>query len=182
MSVTIYEIAEQAGVSSSTVARILRGDDRSAYRRSARAAERVRRIAAELGYRPNQRAQERFPAAAPAASDCCTQTMPGSLRVSTRRWSTAWSDACRKSDTIWCSARWTSEAPWEDIVLGGQIDGGVVFQPLPLEVAKRVRERQLPLVLLGDDSDPTLSQVVVDDSAGAVCRDETLAGTRTRAA
>ena len=57
MSVTIYEIAERAGVSSSTVARILRGDARNSYRRSVETAERMRQIAREMGYRPNLRAR-----------------------------------------------------------------------------------------------------------------------------
>ena len=30
---------------------------------------------------------------------------------------------------------------WEEIVLGGQIDGGVVFQTLPAEVCTALRER-----------------------------------------
>src|SRR3972149_4920323 len=57
MSVTIYEIAERAGVSSSTVARILRGDVQGARRRSAATAQRIRRLAREMGYRPNVRAR-----------------------------------------------------------------------------------------------------------------------------
>jgi LacI family transcriptional regulator len=60
-----------------------------------------------------------------------------------------------------------SGGAWQEIVLGGQIDGGVVFQKLPDEVHEALRERQLPLVLLGDNSDPSVSQVVVDDFAGA---------------
>ena len=40
MSVTIYEIAERAGVSSSTVARILRGDVKGSHRRSVETAKR----------------------------------------------------------------------------------------------------------------------------------------------
>jgi hypothetical protein len=40
-------------------------------------------------------------------------------------------------------------------------------QSLPERVREILRERKLPLVLLGDNSDPTLSQVVVDDFAGA---------------
>jgi DNA-binding LacI/PurR family transcriptional regulator len=56
---------------------------------------------------------------------------------------------------------------WEEIVLGGQIDGGVVFQTLPPKVRETVRERGLPIVLLGDNSDPTIPQVVIDDVAGA---------------
>src|SRR3990172_5634169 len=57
MSVTIYEIAERAGVSSSTVARILRGDIKESHRRSAETAQRIRRLAREMGYRTNLRAR-----------------------------------------------------------------------------------------------------------------------------
>jgi LacI family transcriptional regulator len=65
---------------------------------------------------------------------------------------------------------------WEEIVLGGQIDGGVVFQTLPELVRETLRERQLPLVLLGDNSDATVSQVVVDDVAGAYAATKHLIG------
>jgi DNA-binding LacI/PurR family transcriptional regulator len=65
---------------------------------------------------------------------------------------------------------------WEEIVLGGQIDGGVVFQTLPAEVSAALRERRLPLVLLGDNSDPTVSHVVVDDRAGAYAATKHLIG------
>lgn len=67
MSVTIYEIATRAGVSSSTVARVLRGDAREASQRSAETARRIRAIANELGYRQNLRAR--------AFSRRCTRTI-----------------------------------------------------------------------------------------------------------
>jgi len=175
MSVTIYEIAEQAGVSSSTVARILRGDNRSSYRRSAETAERVRRIAAELGYRPNQRAR--------AFSRGRTRGI--GLLYTDDAWifegvnTTVVNSLVRSLQEVghhlvFCPV--DERGAWEDIVLGGQIDGGVVFQPLPPDVATAVRERRLPLVLLGDDSDPTLSQVVVDDAAGAFAATKHLLG------
>jgi LacI family transcriptional regulator len=65
---------------------------------------------------------------------------------------------------------------WEEIVLGGQIDGGVVFHSLPSEVLAALGERGLPLVLLGDNSDPSISQVVVDDTAGAYAATKHLLG------
>jgi LacI family transcriptional regulator len=65
---------------------------------------------------------------------------------------------------------------WEEIVLGGQIDGGVVFQALPAEVRETLRERELPIVLLGDNSDSSVSQVVVDDFAGAYAATKHLLG------
>ncbi len=175
MSVTIYEIAERAGVSSSTVARILRGEDRKSYRRSAETAERVRQIARELGYRPNLRAR--------AFSRGRTRGI-GLLYTDD-----AWIFEGVNTEVVNSLVRALQNeghhlvfcpiddgGAWQDIVLGGQIDGGVVFQSLPQEVAAAVREKNLPLVLLGDNSDPTLSQVVVDDFAGAYSATKHLIG------
>jgi DNA-binding LacI/PurR family transcriptional regulator len=47
---------------------------------------------------------------------------------------------------------------------------------LPDEVLVALRARRLPLVLLGDNSDPELSQVVVDDFAGAYAATKYLVG------
>lgn len=175
MSVTIYEIAERAGVSSSTVARILRGDNRRSYRRSAETAERVLKIAREMGYRPNLRAR--------AFSRGKTRGI-GLLYTDD-----AWIFEGVNTTVVNSLVRTLQDAghhlvfcpidegsAWQEIVLGGQIDGGVVFQTLPAEVAQAVRERHLPLVLLGDDSDPTMSQVVVDDFAGAYAATKYLLG------
>jgi len=166
MSVTIYEIAERAGVSSSTVARILRGDVKESHRRSAETAQRIRRIASEMGYRTNLRAR--------AFSRGRTHGI-GLLYTDD-----AWIFEGMNTEVVNSLVRALQRAgyhlvfapidatgSWEQIVLGGQIDGGVVFQTLPAEVRDALRERQLPLVLLGDNSDPTVSQVVVDDFAGA---------------
>ncbi len=175
MSVTIYEIAERAGVSSSTVARILRGDERSSYRRSAETAERVRQIARELGYRPNLRAR--------AFSRGRTRGI-GLLYTDD-----AWIFEGVNTEVVNSLVRTLQHeghhlvfcpidagGAWQEIVLGGQIDGGVVFQTLPADVTRAVRERHLPLVLLGDDTDPTLSQVVVDDFGGAFAATKYLVG------
>ena len=175
MSVTIYEIAERAGVSSSTVARILRGDVRQSHRRSAETAERIRRIAREMGYRPNLRAR--------AFSRGRTRGI--GLLYTDDAWifegvnTTVVNSLVRALQQdghhlVFCPI--DDRGAWQDIVLGGQIDGGVVFQALPSEVAAAVRERRLPLVLLGDNSDPTLSQVVVDDFAGAYAATKYLLG------
>ena len=175
MSVTIYQIAERAGVSSSTVARILRGDVRESHRRSAETAQRIRRLAREMGYRPNLRAR--------AFSRGRTHGI-GLLYTDD-----AWIFEGVNTHVVNSLVRTLQQAgyhlvfcpideqgSWEEIVLGGQIDGGVVFQTLPAEVSEAVRERQLPLVLLGDDSDPSLSQVVVDDLAGAYAATKHLLG------
>jgi LacI family transcriptional regulator len=175
MSVTIYEIAEQAGVSSSTVARILRGDAREKQLRSAATAKRIRKIATELGYRPNVVAR--------AFSRGCTHGV--GLLYTDDAWifegvnmdvvnSLVRSLQREGYHLVFCPV--DESGSWERIVLGGQIDGGVVFQALPMDVANAVRERQLPLVVLGDNSDPRLSQVVVDDFAGAYAATKHLLG------
>lgn len=175
MSVTIYEIAERAGVSSSTVARILRGDVRESQVRSAANAKRIRKIASELGYRPN--------ALARAFSRGRTHGI--GLLYTDDAWvfegvnvdvvnSLIRSLRCEGYHLVFCPV--DESRSWEETVLGGQIDGGVVFQQLPVEVADAVQSRQLPLVLLGDNSDPRLSQVVVDDFAGAYAATKHLLG------
>jgi LacI family transcriptional regulator len=175
MSVTIYEIAERAGVSSSTVARILRGDVKESHRRSVETAKRIRRLASEMGYRPNLRAR--------AFSRGRTHGI-GLLYTDD-----AWIFEGMNTEVVNSLVRALQRAgyhlvfapidesgAWEEIVLGGQIDGGVVFQTLPAEVSAALRERQLPLILLGDNSDPTVSQVVVDDRAGSYAATKHLIG------
>lgn len=175
MSVTIYEIAERAGVSSSTVARILRGDVKESHRRSVETAQRIRRIANEMGYRTNLRAR--------AFSRGRTHGI-GLLYTDD-----AWIFEGMNTVVVNSLVRSLQRAgyhlvfapiddtgSWEEIVLGGQIDGGVVFQTLPAEVSAALRERKLPLVLLGDNSDPTVSQVIVDDRAGAYAATKHLIG------
>jgi LacI family transcriptional regulator len=175
MSVTIYEIAERAGVSSSTVARILRGDVRESHARSAATARRVRALASEMGYRANLRAR--------AFSRGRTHSI--GLLYTDDAWifegvnqhvvnSLVRSLQSEGYHLAFCPI--DGGNAWEEIVLGGQIDGGVMFQSLPPKVAKAVQERRLPLVLLGDNSDPTLPQVVVDDFAGAYAATKHLIG------
>jgi DNA-binding LacI/PurR family transcriptional regulator len=56
---------------------------------------------------------------------------------------------------------------WEEVVLGGHVDGCLTFQYLPELVRRGIQEAELPCVLLGDNSDPDLAQIVVDDHGGA---------------
>jgi DNA-binding LacI/PurR family transcriptional regulator len=166
VSVTIYEIAERAGVSSSTVARILRGEVKESHRRSVETAKRIRRLASEMGYRPNLRARafsrKRTHGIGLLYTDDAwifegmnTQVVNSLVR------------ALQRAGYHLVFAPIDDSGSWEEIVLGGQIDGGVVFQSLPSKVSAALRDRQLPLVLLGDNSDPSMSQVVVDDFAGS---------------
>jgi LacI family transcriptional regulator len=175
MSVTIYEIAERAGVSSSTVARILRGDVKESHRRSVETAQRIRSIATEMGYRPNLRAR----------AFSRGQTHGIGLLYTDDAWIFEGMNtevvnslvrALQRAGYHLVFAPIDDSGSWEEIVLGGQIDGGVVFQTLPPDVNAALRERELPLVLLGDNSDQTVSHVVVDDYAGAYAATKHLIG------
>lgn len=175
MPVTIYEIAKQAGVSSSTVARVLRGDVKESHRRSVETAKRIRRVANEMGYRPNLRARAfsrgrthgiglLYTDDAWIFEGMNTQVVSSLVR------------ALQRAKYHLVFAPIDATGSWEEIVLGGQIDGGVVFQPLPPNVVEAVRERELPVVLLGDNSDKSISHVVVDDIAGAYAATKHLIG------
>ncbi len=50
------EVAKQAGVSTRTVTRVMRGDTKERWPSAVARAEKIRRIARELGYRPNSSA------------------------------------------------------------------------------------------------------------------------------
>ena len=175
MSVTIYEIAERAGVSSSTVARVLRGDVKESHRRSVETARLVRKLASEMGYRPNLRARAFSRGRTGGIGLLYTddawifEGMNTAVVNSLVR-------ALQKAGYHLVFAPVDKSGAWEEIVLGGQIDGAVVFQPLPTEVGAALGQRQLPLVLLGDNSDSTVSQVVVDDVAGAYVATKHLIG------
>lgn len=166
MPATIYDIASKAGVSSSTVARVLRGDMKGGRKDSAERAARIRKIADELGYRPNLRArafsQQRTKGVGLLYTDDAwvfqgvnDQVLQGLVRE------------LRKCDHHLLLIPVDEGRDWEEAALGGHVDGCVTFQLLPEEVRASLRESNLPYVLLGDRSDPDCPHVVVDDPAGA---------------
>jgi LacI family transcriptional regulator len=166
MPATIYDIARVAGVSSSTVARVLRGDVKEGRKDSAERAARIRRIAQQLGYRPNVRARafsERRTRCIgllytddawvfEGVNDQVVQGLAKELRAHRHHLLLAPID---------------ERGDWEEVVLGGHIDGCLTFQCLPELVRAGIRNSGLPCVLLGDNSDPNVLQIVVDDHGGA---------------
>jgi LacI family repressor for deo operon, udp, cdd, tsx, nupC, and nupG len=175
MSVTIYEIAERAGVSSSTVSRVLRSDGTEQRRSSVARAADIRRIAVELGYRPNVRArgfsQRRTYAIGMLYTDdkWVFQGMNALVVNSLVR-------TLQQSGYHLVFVPIDDGGAWEEIVLGGQIDGAVIFHKMPEQVGSALRERKLPTILLGDNSDSTLSQIIVDDYSGAYAATKHLIG------
>jgi DNA-binding LacI/PurR family transcriptional regulator len=164
--VTIYEIAKRGGVSSSTVARVLRGDVKESYQRGADTASKIRKLATEMGYRPNLRARAFSRGRTYGIGLLYTDDAWIFEGVNTQIVNSLVRSLQRHGYHL-VFVPIDDTRSWEGIVLGGQIDGGIVFQPLPVDVHQAVRDKGLPIVLLGDNSDPSISQVIVDDVAGA---------------
>ncbi|RIK75973.1 MAG: hypothetical protein DCC67_14540 [Planctomycetota bacterium] len=165
MSVTIYAIAERAGVSSSTVARALRGDAKLSGRSAERAA-RIRRIAQEMGYRPNWRAQ--------AFSRCKTHA------VGLFHTHTAWihegtmgeiaggfTMAMRDHGYHVVIVPYDAEGQWQELLKDGRLDGIAISHYLPDDAREAVEESGLPRVLLMDKTIPSWPCAVSDDLGGA---------------
>ncbi|MEM8782332.1 MAG: LacI family DNA-binding transcriptional regulator [Planctomycetota bacterium] len=162
--VTIYEIAQKAGVSSSTVARVLRGDSKETWKSTARRAERIRKLAKDMGYRANWRAR--------AFSEKRTWTI-GLLNTEATlffegvhtEFVNGFNDTLSNRGYHLLLLKVESEQ-FEDVVMGSRLDGCAMFEFLPEHARALLRESQLPAVLLNSDADPTLERIVVDDVDG----------------
>lgn len=166
VSATVEQIARRAGVSASTVARVLRGDVKGAQKRSARNAEEILRISEELGYRPNWTAR--------ALSRGKTHTI--GLLYSNAKWifedpmnelAISFTDTLKQRGYDLRLIPADSPDNWQEIVLGGAVDGLVMMQHTPPGGREAIQKSNLPTVLLGDKQDLGLPQVFPDDLGGA---------------
>jgi DNA-binding LacI/PurR family transcriptional regulator len=166
MAVTIYAIAERAGVSSSTVARALRGDVKSLSGRSAERAEQIRRLAKEMGYQRNWRAQ--------AFSRCKTHA------VGLFHTHTAWihegtmgeiaggfTTCMRDHGYHVVIVPYDEQGEWHELLKDGRLDGIAISHYLPDDARQAVEESGLPRVLLMDKTIRTWPCAVTDDEGGA---------------
>lgn len=166
MPVSIDQIAQKAGVSTSTVARVLRGDVKGAHRRSARRVQEILRISEELGYHPNWQAR--------ALSRGKTHTI--GLLYANPKWifedpmnelAVSFTESLKKHNYDLRMIPANSPDNWRETVLGGAVDGLVMMQHTPETVREVVEKSRLPTVLLGDKLDIGAPQVYPDDIAGA---------------
>ena len=137
--------------------------------RSKGSAERVahiRRLADKLGYRPN----------VPARSFSEQRTKGVGLLYTDDAWVFEGVNdhvvqgivkELRKNGHHLLMVPVDDQGAWEEVVLGGHVDGCLTFQYLPEHVRSSIRAAKLPTVLLGDNSDPEIPQIVVDDHGGA---------------
>lgn len=165
IAVTIERIAKRAGVSPSTVARVLRGDFKGAQRRSVAKALEIQRISEELGYRPNWRAR--------ALSRGQTNTI--GLLYSNPMWifedpmneiAVGFTESLQSHGYDLRLIPVSEDQHWEELVYGGAVDGVVGMVNTPDEISRVVADGKVPVVLVGDKQ-PSASHVVTDDEAGA---------------
>lgn len=166
MAVTIYKIAERAGVSSSTVARVLRGDLKESWKGTSERAAKIRRIAEEMGYQPNLRAR--------AFSRGKTHGI--GLLYTDDAWIfegvnshviNSFVRELRKQGYHLVFVPVDSDGQWQEVVRGGQVDGCITLQSMPDAVRKVLKDAEIPMVVLGDNSDLSIPYVTVDDHGGA---------------
>ncbi|MCA9236791.1 MAG: LacI family DNA-binding transcriptional regulator [Planctomycetales bacterium] len=164
MQPTIEEIAKRAGVSTSTVARALRGDLKGAQRRSVERALEIRRISEELGYRPSWRAR--------ALSKGKTHSI--GLLYSDPMWifEDPMNDIAVALTESLQTLRYdlrlipvTKDQQWKELVYGGAVDAVVFLTSVPEATREVLASQIVPVVLVGDKSDEVPS-IVPDDEAG----------------
>jgi LacI family transcriptional regulator len=163
--VTIYEIAERAGVSSSTVARVLRGDVKGTSSGSAKRIAHIRRLAEEMGYQRNWRAR--------AFSRCKTHAV-GLFHTHTAWISEgtmgevagAFTNAMHDLGYHTVIVPYDKEGQWHELLRDGRLDGVAVSHYMTDDARDVLLDSGLPRVLLMDKADDW-SCAHTDDVAGA---------------
>lgn len=166
MSVTIYEIAKRAGVSSSTVARVLRGDVKETSLGSAARAARIRRLAKEMGYRKNWRARAFSRSRTHAVGLFHTHTAwicEGTMGEVAG----GFTDEMHEQGYHVVVVPYDDKGDWRELLVDGRFDGIAVSHFLPDAASKVISEIALPRVLLMDKTVPDWSCAVTEDEAGA---------------
>ncbi|QDT68916.1 HTH-type transcriptional regulator DegA [Planctomycetes bacterium MalM25] len=167
MSVSIYQIAKEAGVSSSTVARALRGETKAVRRDSIERVERIRNIAERLGYEQSWKAKALSSGRTHAIglvnshSDWIFEGVMGEIASS-------FTDALRDLGYHLVLVPLDEEGGWKELLTGGRLDGIAILHHYPTEGQGFLEKCELPTVLLGDDTDRSAPQVVFDDKQGAI--------------
>ncbi|MEM8944366.1 MAG: LacI family DNA-binding transcriptional regulator [Planctomycetota bacterium] len=166
LSATINDIAQKAGVSVSTVARVLRGDVKGAQKRSAEKAAEILRLSRELGYKPDWRAR--------ALSRGKTHTI--GLLYSNPKWifedpmneiAVSFTQSLQQHNYDLRLIPATSEEHWKDLVFGSAVDGLAMLQNIPKGTEDAIWKSGLPTILLNDKLNAEVPHVAPDDIGGA---------------
>ena len=149
MAASIDQIAARAGVSTSTVARVLRGEVKGAQKRSAKKSAEILRISEELGYQPNWRAR--------ALSRGKTHTI--GLLYSDPHWifddpmneiAVSFTEALQQQNyDLRLIPINENSSEWKELILGSAVDGLALQFHTPELAEDVIRKSGLPLITLG---------------------------------
>lgn len=166
MAATIYQIAERAGVSSSTVARVLRGDTKGVTPRTAERATRIRELAEEMGYKRNWRAQAFSRSRTHAVGLFHTHTAwvhEGTMGEVAGGFTAGMNEQGYHVVIV----PYDRAGRWCEFLKDGRLDGIAVSHYMPRDAEEAIAEAGLPPVLLVDKSAPSWPSVYTDDRQGA---------------
>jgi DNA-binding LacI/PurR family transcriptional regulator len=169
MKITIKEVAEAAGVSASTVSRVISDSSRI----SEDTKERVRNIMENLGYHPNAIARSLVS----KSTKTIGVVMPQSTEIAILnpffpQALSGISAAAHKQDyCILLSTGSTEEEQLKsikEIVMSGRVDGVIVmYSSVENKVLKSLREKQTPILLIGKPLDDKGILFVDNDNVAA---------------
>ena len=165
--VTLAVIAETAGVSVPTVARILAGGNKETWPSAAERAERVRRIAHELGYRPDHSARS----LASRRADCIALAFGADQPLYGGVYAPVLAHLIRELGAhgydLLPVAVTGPESRWSSKLIDSRVDGMLVMQPLTPSMPELIGHYAIPSVLLNlRHPELAVPQVLFDDAGG----------------
>jgi LacI family transcriptional regulator len=162
----LKDVALRAGVDSSTVSRVLRGDERKPVKAETR--ERILQVARDLGYRPNSvarslrtRKTEAIGLVIPDAGNPGFAEIFKGVQAATAK--AGW-------HVIVVEGRPPNhpDLGWERLVFEGRVDGVLVLTASIRDpVVQSVARSGVPIVLVNRRSDGIVGSVVMNDERGA---------------
>ncbi len=165
-AVTLADIAHRCGLSKGSVSRVLSMTVEECPLSEA-TWKRVREVAAEMGYRANAQARALASGRSMAIGLIYNDTLP-QLDSVYYQMIEVFSATLRERGYQLALVAIDEQGQWEDVLLGGRVDGCVCLHRLPPRIEEVIPRLQRPLVLLNGISDAASGAISVDDHGGAV--------------
>lgn len=162
---TIYQVAKAAGVSIGTASRILNGGNKEVWASAAERANRIRKIAKDLGYRPSWRA--RTLAAKKTWTIGLIQTPHFPLCTGPyEAMLLALSNALSRANYHLTFVRMEGDDDQHPLLAQG-LDGVIAYHVVPDGVAVALQKARCPVVVLNALTSMPFPSVLADDRMGA---------------
>lgn len=165
-AITLADIARHCGLSKGSVSRALSMTVEECPLSEA-TWKRVREVAAEMGYRVNAQARALACGRSMAIGLIYNDTLP-QLDSVYYQMIEVFSATLRERGYQLALVAIDEQGQWEDVLLGGRVDGCVCLHRLPPRIEDVIPRLQRPLVLLNGISDLASGAISVDDHGGAV--------------